>query len=144
MNNQAWLLRLFILFTAASLLLACGDDDPSEEEFTVDGTWVGSYQSNERALSGDITVLMEQDGELIAGQATMTGAPCISSVRFDGTIVEERFIINLRDDADPTKEFTISGSVFPEALTMEAAYDVGNWGVCTGSSGTLQATRVSE
>ena len=119
----------------------CGEDD-TPPEWTADGVWAGDWTSD-RGFGGTTTVTMIQEGQVLSGTAVLAGAPCLSEVRFEGTIDSETnaFSINLIDDADPTKDFLISGFIFPEQEFMDAEYVVGNWGVCSGSSGLLGANR---
>ena len=138
-------LAFFCILTLAFAFVGCGEDDePGDEEFNMSGEWIGSYQSNERPLSGEASLVFVHEDNQLSGQASMTGAPCISSVRFVGTIENNQFVINLIDDQDENKAFQFNGVVYPDTRTLEATYFVENWGVCTGSSGTAEAEYVGE
>ena len=134
----------FVLATAFTL--ASCDETVDEQGFNATGIYFGDYQSTAegRDVSGEVTIDMHQEDGRLFGTAQMTNAPCLTSARFEGTIDEETFFfeVNLIDDDDPQKDFVFRGQIFPDTAFFDATYEVGNWGVCTGSYGVATATRI--
>ena len=138
---------LLVLLPLLFVGLSCGDDEPEASAiYDATGRWEGQFASQAagREISGSIRVEIVQENGVFTGQASMTNAPCVSSVNVIGTINEEFiFHLDVIDPNDPAKEWTIDGAIFPDTNAMEATYEVINWGVCTGSFGTISAERVS-
>ena len=139
--------RLVLIVLCASVvpLVACGDEAASgEERFSAEGVWQGGYASDGRQVQGDLTVVMNQEDEYIWGTATMTGSPCFSAVTYEGTIRNNQVRIEGYDEDDDAKELIILGVIYPDTGALEATYEVPNWGVCTGATGTMEGTRVQD
>ena len=115
----------------------------SQLEDAASGTWYGEWTSD-RGFAGEVIITMQQEGRALSGEIVLSGNPCLSDTRFEGTFNSDsnaNFEIGLIDESDPDKDFTISGFIFSDEGFMDATYVVGNWGVCSGGSGTVMANR---
>ena len=119
-----------------------GNEDVAEA-FDATGIWRGTYSSTApgRDISGQVIFEMFQEGDGLTGTAQFTNAPCLTSVRFEGTVTDNVVEFRLIDDNDLEKEFVVAGTLSTDTATIDGTYDVPNWGICTGSYGVLSATR---
>jgi len=112
------------------------DDAPYPD---IAGEWNGSWATTgDLPFSGDFSLFLEpHDGAVVLGDATFTGAPCLSFGFIDAVLERDGAFVAVLTDA--STRVTITGVIDGESL--EANFFADDAGICTGLEGELSATR---
>lgn len=116
--------------------------DPPDGDFpNYAGEWAGNWEAEGALpLSGSFVLVIEpHDGDVVQGEATFTGAPCFSFAYVDAVIQRGVVTATLSED-----EISISVAGTITATELTATFEAVDAGICSGYTGIITATRLTE
>ena len=145
----------WLCFSLIFVTVGCG----SEENIDVTGTWSGTWDGP--TTSGGLMIEFIQEENILRGECTLNGNPCLSNCNIWGIIDDEGNTTFLGTDIDlPTEEVEALDPLTPRedfvAIEMthiakmigafsenqlEVDFDIINWEFCSGAIGTFSLTR---
>lgn len=118
----------------AFALAACGGGPTVEADLA--GSWTGTWVSDNDATGG-VSAVFTQTGGVLSGTVNITGSPCISNGRIEGSVTGTNVAFGAVSGQD-----TINFTSQLGDDTMVGTYAVPS-GACAGDTGNFELNRVN-
>jgi uncharacterized protein (TIGR03437 family) len=114
---------------------------PSPTSGNMTGSWQFVAQSSVFGISFSVTGQIEQVGNNVSGQLTISGTPCATSAAFNGTVSGTGALtINLNENAQVV---VFTGMLASDGNSASGTYSSPSGGCTNGDKGTWAGRRVS-
>jgi photosystem II stability/assembly factor-like uncharacterized protein len=100
------------------------------------GTWEGTARSVMGAV-GTARVILQHDGSMVSGEASISGSPCFSSGTVSGTVDPIKVVLNLVSGGDQARFLSVDFSSDHVSGTYSVPY-----GACAGDYGEFAFQKV--